>query len=63
MEEKQIPEMIELNPELSEEERQEEAEEAAWDAVAIRLMLEAEAEAKRLKTHSKEVIDIGQGCP
>jgi len=60
MEERQIPEMIELNPELSEEERQ---EEAAWDAVAIRLMLEAEAEAKRLKTHSKEVIDIGQGCP
>ena len=42
--------MIELNPELSEEERQEEAAEAAWDAVAIHLMLKAEAEAKRLKT-------------
>ena len=63
MEEKQMPEMIELNPELSEEERQEEAEEAAWDAVAIPLMLKAEAEAKRLKTHCKEVIDSGQGCP
>ena len=34
-------ETVELNPELSEEERQEEAEEAAWDAVAIRLMLKA----------------------
>jgi len=63
MEEKQMLEMIELNPELSEEERQEEAEEAAWDAVAIRLMLKAEAEAKRLKTLCKEVIDSGQGCP
>lgn len=55
--------MIELNPELSEEERQEEAEEAAWDAVAIRLMLKAEAEAKRLKTLRKEVMDSGQDCP
>jgi len=63
MEEKEMLKSIELNPELSEEERQEEAEEAAWDAVATRLMLKAEAEAKRPKTVCREAAEIEQGLP